>query len=308
MNVEPETKASVPVKSLAEWMESRDAFKADDQLLEAVKPALINLHDLACSLADTFENIVKTLCARFGTAYITRPGWAVKSIESMFVKAGRYAASGDRIFAHVFNDTLAATIFVQGGVKALQSIHEELNGALVGLAFDGTGFVVKPRGVGKPVQDACYITLQHGLVLCEVQFWCPTSYAVMKRFHEFAKVPDYLKSGFAKDCQAYRALYQLIAWARDEAFLSPELTPLGLLNLSDLPGQLKALVQKAIDKLPKDHHGHTFAQIAWALSEEPMLTWFGRVQLFLVDPVLDSTEPLGLRELQLELELRTEKC
>lgn len=290
---------------LSDWMNSSMPIQGPE-LVEAMKPSLIALHFLGQALEVKFGHAAVDLAAEIPRSVLifrsvenflgsdsTQSVTAVKRLESMVHKAGRYAATGERIFAHIFNDTLAATILVDGGARRLQELHEKYNGAKNDILLGDTGFVVKPRGVNKLVVDACFITLAQGDLLAEVQFWCRYSYMSMKTFHEFAKLPKHLKTA---PLQAFRACFQLIGWAKDQS-IALTIVVLLLKTSDRIPEQLKKAVSDAVDKLEQEYHGLTLLELAHKM-EKPYDTWFASPVMFAEDRLaLAAIRPRPLTEL-----------
>lgn len=289
--------SSLTLPKLSDWMNSSMPIRGGQELVEMMKPALFGLHALGQALEAKFGYAAADLAAEVHrSVLIFRPATAVKTLESMVHKAGRYAATGERIFAHIFNDTLAATILVDGGARRLQELHEKYNGSKSDIPLGDTGFVVKPRGVTKPVVDACFITLAQGDLLAEVQFWCRHSYMSMKTFHEFAKLPKNLKTA---PLQAFRACFQLIAWAKDQS-IAMSTTVLVLKTSHRIPEQLKNALSEAVDKLPVEYHELTLLELAHKMAKPYNYdTWFASPVEFAEDRLrLDAILPLPLSQLE----------
>lgn len=273
--------------SLQEWFDSKENFSGENDL-KAVEPVLEALHESASKYRAAFgEAVAEILIKISGNTILFRPGQtSLKSIESMREKAARYAKSGDRRFAHIFNDTLAATIYVPGGVARLQEIHRELNGSATDIPLEDTGFTIKPRGVGKGVVDACYITLEWPGGLAEVQIWCPNSHLSMKVFHELAKVP---KAQRPAAWTRYKNCFQLAGWCRDEQV--PLQTAINDLRPL-LPEALHAELRTISERLSKDQRKLSVFALGQSCVTEELETLFSSFPVFAVKGQIHNPVPL----------------
>lgn len=273
--------------SLQEWFSSEKKFSGAEDL-KAVQPQLEALHESASKHRASFGEAVAEIVIKInGSAILFRPGETpLKSIESMHEKAARYAKSGDRRFAHIFNDTLAATIYVEGGVARLQEIHQEWNGSKTDIPLSDTGFMVKPRGADKPVVDACYLTMAWQGGLAEVQIWCKNSHLSMKVFHELAKVP---KPQRPAAWTLYKNCFQLVAWCRDEQV--PLNTPIHDLHAA-LPKALHGELDKIMERLSENQKKMSVFELGESCMTEEVEHLFSSVTVFATSGAIRMPVPL----------------